>query len=380
MTSFKKWLLTGLEDIAERSVSEKEAKTLMTLEDDSNDFLPNGQRLVLRSLGQAGRTKVHLLPIPQHDTSNVKHFTLLTDQSLTTTNTLDQLEILFCSISPLHLGQSSTIFSYNMDLSGNTSGSTRLICKSAAGDVIALPASTASSKHPFDPAPSAFSYLEFDVEKLAEFQFIAVVDKSSEPRDGWLIAEFASQSDTVLSSSKTLSELAMQGLDISTSNDRPLVMDMKIPNLQSSLLAYKLSLAASPCDDDIQLFSPLVRQYISEPYESKFFVNVKEAEISMHGVAPYLPPSLLKVGHGGRSEVEGLALQIWSDPTCNSTMEVKLEVDVVGSMGKLWMRYRTVFAAFPLVVVALVLRKQFKVYDDTGTSSLFLYQTTCDPS
>jgi glycosylphosphatidylinositol deacylase len=34
------------------------------------------------------------------------------------------------------------------------------------------------------------------------------------------------------------------------------------------------------------------------------------------------------------------------------------------------MRYRTVFAAFPLVVVALVLRKQFKVYDATG---MFIY-------
>ena len=30
------------------------------------------------------------------------------------------------------------------------------------------------------------------------------------------------------------------------------------------------------------------------------------------------------------------------------------------------MRYRTVFAAFPLLVVALVLRKQFRVYDETG--------------
>jgi hypothetical protein len=43
-----------------------------------------------------------------------------------------------------------------------------------------------------------------------------------------------------------------------------------------------------------------------------------------------------------------------------------LTVDVLGSLGKLYMRYRTVFAAFPLFVVALVLRKQFRVYDNTG--------------
>jgi glycosylphosphatidylinositol deacylase len=357
MTSFKKWLLTGLENVEQRVVSEKEAKTLLTLEGDFNDFLPNGQRLVLRSLGQAGRPKAYLLPVPQPDATHERHFSLLTDQTL---SNAEQLEILFCSVSPLHLGQSSTILSNNMALYGNTSGSTRLACKSAAGDVIALPASTANSKHPFEQT-SPFSYLEFDVTNLADLQFIAVVDRLIEPRDGWLIAEFASSSDTTLISAKSLSEVVLASLEMITSNDRPLVTEIKIPTLQTSLLAYKLSLATTPCDDDIQLFSPLVRQYISEPYESKFFVNVKEAEISMHGVAPYLPPSLK-----GNKEAEGLSLQIWSDPTCNSTMEVKLEVDVAGSMGKLWMRYRTVFAAFPLVVVALVLRKQFKVYDNTG--------------
>lgn len=43
-----------------------------------------------------------------------------------------------------------------------------------------------------------------------------------------------------------------------------------------------------------------------------------------------------------------------------------MKVDIPGSLGKLVMRYRVVFAAFPLVIVALVLRKQFMVYDDTG--------------
>ena len=61
-----------------------------------------------------------------------------------------------------------------------------------------------------------------------------------------------------------------------------------------------------------------------------------------------------------------MSLQIWTDPTCNSTIEVSLKVDVLGSLGKLFMRYRTVLTAFPLLVVALVLRKQFRVYDETG--------------
>lgn len=59
-------------------------------------------------------------------------------------------------------------------------------------------------------------------------------------------------------------------------------------------------------------------------------------------------------------------MQIWTDPTADEDLTVTLKVDVLGSMGKLWMRYRTVFAAFPLLVVALVLRKQFQLYDSTG--------------
>ena len=57
----------------------------------------------------------------------------------------------------------------------------------------------------------------------------------------------------------------------------------------------------------------------------------------------------------------------WSDPTCNAEMSVSMDIDLLGSFGKLYMRYRTVFAAFPLVVVTLVLRKQFKIYDATGS-------------
>ncbi|RYD73150.1 MAG: hypothetical protein EOP53_20645, partial [Sphingobacteriales bacterium] len=52
--------------------------------------------------------------------------------------------------------------------------------------------------------------------------------------------------------------------------------------------------------------------------------------INVHGISPYMPPPLRG---GGASE--GLSLQLWSDPTCNSTMEVTLKVDVLGSAGKL---------------------------------------------
>jgi hypothetical protein len=100
---------------------------------------------------------------------------------------------------------------------------------------------------------------------------------------------------------------------------------------------------------------------MSNPYESKYFVNVKHVDVNLHGVSPFMPPSLRQ-----NPTQKGLSLQFWTDPTCNSSVKISLRVDIPGSLGKLYMRYRTAFAAFPLLVVALVLRKQFRIYDESG--------------
>jgi hypothetical protein len=299
------------------------------------------------------------LPIPPQGAPEGRKFTLLTNQQLDYPGENGKLEVLFCSVFPLQAGQSATLFSMNMDLSGDSTGSTRLACKNAASDVITLPESTRQSTHPFKSV-HPFTYLQYDLEDLAEHQFVAVVDKAGEHTPGWVLAEFSAGSESVVKVNTGLQRLLATGLDLKLPAKRPMVMDIKIPALQPSLLAYTLKIGKQSCES-IELFTPLLRQYISEVYESKFFVNVKEANINLHGVSPYMPPSFL-----AKQMSNGLGLQIWSDPTCDSTMTVSLKLDMFGSMGKLWMRYRIVFAAFPLLVVALVLRKQFKVYDDTG--------------
>jgi hypothetical protein len=79
-----------------------------------------------------------------------------------------------------------------------------------------------------------------------------------------------------------------------------------------------------------------------------------------------MPPAL-----HAKQPSNGLSLQIWSDPTCDSSVEINLNVDILGSVGKLWMRYRIVFAAFPILVVTLILRQQFRTYDETGVFMSF---------
>jgi glycosylphosphatidylinositol deacylase len=365
MRVFKKWFLTGMEDITEKTLPQKEPSTLLTLEDHSNPIIAQGERLTLRKFGVSGRPRANLLPIPPQGSPGGTRFTLLTDQKLDRPGDTGKLEVLFCSVFPLHPGQSATFFSMTMDLSGDNSGSTRLACKNAASDLIPLPASTRETKNPFyldgEKEIEPFSYLQYDLEDLLDYQFVAVLDKATDPTPGWVIAEFSDNVQSHRVRPLGLGRLLAFGISMKLPPTRPMVTEVKIPSLHSSLLAYTLEMGSQVCGEDAELFTPFLRQYISDPYESKYFVNVKKAEINLHGVSPFMPPALKY-----NAVQDGLSLQFWTDPTCNSIVKISLKVDIPGSLGKLYMRYRTVLAAFPLLVVALVLRKQFRIYDRTG--------------
>lgn len=360
MRIFKKWFLTGMEIVAEKSLPQKETTTLLTLEDNSNAIVSSGERLVLRKLGTTGKPKAYLLPIPTQRLPGTKKFNLLTNKRIDDVGGHGNLEVLFCSVFPLQSGQSAALFSMDLDLSDGTSGSTRLACKNAASDAILLPASTRTSVHAYDKV-QPFSYLEYRLDDLSEHKYVAVVDKAVEPSPGWVIAEFSDNSESVLPMTLGLRRLLAFGMRLKLPANRPLMTEVQIPALHSSLLAFNLVLGKQACGADAELFTPLLRQYLNEPHESRYFVNVKEANITLHGLAPFMPPPLR-----AQAAHEGVSLQIWSDPTCSSSIDISLKVDIAGSMGKLVMRYRMVFAAFPLLVIALVLRKQFQLYDQTG--------------
>ena len=363
MRVFRKWYLTGMEPNAERSLPREEATTLLTLEDDSNFLLSTGKRLVMRGFGKEERKEAYLIPVPSQALSGTKRFSLLTDQKLGKASENGDLEVLFCSVFPLEAGNSASLFAMNLDLSDGTTGSTRLACKNGASDTIKLPASTRSSAQAFDHV-DPLSYLEYPLEALVDHQFIAVVDKRTEPRAGWLIAEFSDAKEAVLEESVGLTRLLMSGLKVKLPAQRPLSNTIHLPALYSSLLSFTVTLGSQACSSDAELFTPLLRQFIEEVHESKYYVNVKSVNISLHGLAPFMPPPLRS--QAARS---GVSLQIWSDPTCDSSIDFSIKLDLLGSMGKLVMRYRMVLAAFPLLVVAMVLRYQFKVYDHSGESA-----------
>src|SRR5690606_16470896 len=106
-----------------------------------------------------------------------------------------KLEVLFCSVIPSQPSQPWTGYPSHIDLSKGDTGSTPLACRSAAPDVVPLPASTHSARFPFDTdgerEVTAFSYLEYSVDDIAEHQFVAVVEKATSYSPGFVIAEFS---------------------------------------------------------------------------------------------------------------------------------------------------------------------------------------------
>jgi glycosylphosphatidylinositol deacylase len=249
---------------------------------------------------------------------------------------------------------------------------TRLACKDASTDVIVLPASTKGSAFPF--SGETFSYLQYELSAVGEHQFVAVVEYPKETPGGFVVAEFydtdAAKRQSNVSLSGTLTScftnagLLTHGLHTSFPMARAVTTELNIPSLESSLLAYKLQVNTHPCAT--QLFRPFVRQSIAEPYESKFFVDVHDADLNLHGLAPYLVPQIRR---NGAVPSHGVTLQFWTDPSCESPLDIQIKFDLMGSFGKTFMRYRIVLAAFPLAIVALCLKRQFSEYNTGGMIS-----------
>ncbi|KAI0206202.1 GPI inositol-deacylase [Astrocystis sublimbata] len=365
MKHFRKRFLTGLEADVERIPVDTNPTTLLTV-GDGHDAIDTKEGLVLRGIGKGKEPKAYLFPVQASEPWVSRKFTLLSNSELDHPGENAKLEVLLCSVYPPQLGQVNAPFPVEIDLSGNSSTSTRLACRSAAPDVVSLPASTRATKAPFflegeQPIPP-FSYLQYDVESIREYHFIAVVDRSNTPTPGWIVAQFSDAADTHLTQPVTLGQLVTTGLRFELPRTRPMVVDVQIPSIQSSLLAYHMEVKEEINSEQRELFRPLIRQYLTRPYESKFFVDATKLDISLHGISPFLPPPL-----DASQNDDGLGIQIWTDPTRITGIAIKLTIDPIGSLGKLYMRYRTVFASFPQLVVGLVLRKQFRIYDNTGT-------------
>jgi glycosylphosphatidylinositol deacylase len=146
----------------------------------------------------------------------------------------------------------------------------------------------------------------------------------------------------------------------------------RFPNLDSSLVVYKLNIRSAACElhmsrrvscTDIfacssgePTFPPVVRAYTASLREGFYFSGDTEAtRLHLHTGAPY-----------SDVKTDGLHLQSWADPAC--PVNLRLSIDLKASLGTLVIRYRSIMASWPTFVTLGMLRRILSPWKGSRTN------------
>ncbi|KAK9239051.1 PGAP1-like protein-domain-containing protein [Lipomyces kononenkoae] len=348
--------LTGLETSAQRRVSYSLVHdTLLKVQDIPNIFVELGRRVVLRGLGRSRQPRAYLIPIPK-DGGREDFFSILTDQKLEIDGKDQRVDILLCEQTQENLDIDKGTFSTIIDFSKPDSKSLSFPCTNSAADKVVIPASVKGTLHPHDG--STFSYIQYKLGEISRYDYIALVDSYTASSSGFVFAELINNQTYRYEMEPSFIKRSRSQLRLPSS--RSGFVEISARTMASALVSYKLRLKSPSCDGPPEIFAPLVRQFITDPNESKFFPNAEDVDISFYGSSPFVPLTYIP------GTANNLKLQMWIDPTCNQPQELSLSVDIIGSLGSLVMRYRTACAALPLAITSIVLLIQFNIYDSEG--------------
>ncbi|KAK9472249.1 PGAP1-like protein-domain-containing protein [Dipodascopsis tothii] len=366
MGVFRDTFLTGLEGHSQQALQLSAVKdTLLKVQDSPGLYLSNdNRRLVLRSFGKTKQPRVHLFPIPKDAAAADDLFSILTGQKLELDGKDQRVDVLLCEGARDKAAFSPGEFNSIIDLSKDDAKALSFACTNAAADTIPLPASTAGAKYPH--GGDTFSYLQYRLDDLARYSYVAIVDSFTTPSLGFLTAEIVNQTSYKYEIDMSVPSLLAGGGHVRLPAQRPGFVEISTKALSSSMVSYTLELPSQVCGSQTKLFQPLVRQFITEPHESKYFPNAEKVGVSFHGSAPYVP-----IIHLNGKTQNTLKFQIWMDPSCGTSQDVYLSVDYFGSLGNVVLRYRSAIAALPLAVAAIVMLIQFNTYDTDGVFMSF---------
>lgn len=356
MTIFRNRFLTGLETHLHPDISSDEE--IYTLSSTAHTFIEKTDRLALPSKnnGANGRDDaphLYIMELPWESDKNI--FSLLTDHTLGPESRLD---IMLCN------DMSTTV-------RAASSTPNKLACQYDTLSAVPIPASVPQRAVPIrfgDHNPvKEFQFVSKSVEDLDAAQFIVIYDRGQKLGDlGFLVAEFTSEKESTITAETTSLGLLNDGFRVHAFPERPsLVSTLRLPNIDNSLLTYKLIVDRQGCNGSLapQRFSPMLRQSSWTMYEDKYSVNIVSQEsgvnINFHGEVPYYD----RIQLPGK---KGIELKFWMDPTCPVPLTINFQVDKYGSLGKVMIRYRMVVLVFTFLVVVLTLRAQFKTFNQGG--------------
>lgn len=234
-------------------------------------------------------------------------------------------------------------------------------CVSALNDVLHVPASFTTTNFAADSSSgsdvAAFNMLTFEEKILSNYDFIIIEtpDKETLNENDFIICGLTTMSSTSTINNNPI-RIAALGSQVVVSSDM-FVQTFRFPKLWDSLITYSVKASVYPKNGGGLVFQPFIRQWIEDPFESKWHTNIalSEVNINTHNVAPFIP---LEEIHD-----KSLKLTVIMPPGA----DVKLTIGVNWGMTlkMLFIRYRLIFLSFPISIISFTMAYQFYFYNKT---------------
>lgn len=241
-----------------------------------------------------------------------------------------------------------------------TTQSVDLHCVDVSADLKQIPRSAPDARtledSAFDGDAKPFHALQYTSEDLSPYDGILIIDKRANSED-FLMVQTSNPRESSVKIGLSLKSLLWRGAHISFPGGRPLAININLPGAWSSIIALRVKAKQNSGTS----FLPFIRQWIEEPYETKWHINLdKQIDLSVafHGVAPYTPFGIGKLH-------QGLNLELWAEPLDDvsaehdSAITFAVQVDWLSSAKLLALRYRLAIVSHCLAVALLVTFYQF---------------------
>ncbi|CAI4061968.1 hypothetical protein SUVZ_06G0280 [Saccharomyces uvarum] len=251
--------------------------------------------------------------------------------------------------------------------------SKNLSCITAEDSILTVPRSSQHTQFAadssFDEDKNPFKVISVGKKLLQKYDFLMISrptyhefseQETNGSNDGFLLASLSNESSVQVSHT-TPSQILLFGETLRL-NGADIEQIISFHNLWDSLLSYKLKTKVKGNDKSIPaseaLFQPFLRQWVYEPFESKWHLNIlnQDIDINMHNVAPFIPLN--------ESESRSLQLSFFIPP--GMSLEAKMTINWCLTLKMLFIRYRLALASFPVGFIALVLAYQFYWYNKTS--------------
>lgn len=246
-----------------------------------------------------------------------------------------------------------------------------LNCTAKENDMLLIPRSMPSVNYPADSSMeekhSPFLYFQASKEELIKYDIILVKKPETDlfQDDDFLYASLKSSSSVKIMDYSPLRIYLFGARTELESDDATTNIDLSFVNQWDSLLSYTVKVDATKESLDNLLFQPMIRQWIQNPAETKWHVNIlqnKVFDINMHSVAPYIPLD--------ENNPHGLHLNVILPP--NTSLTLKIDVNWLLTFKMLFIRYRLAIGSIPIFFIALVISMQFYQYGKTDNYPSFV--------